>query len=673
MRLTLSVGLAVLAACSGQGGTINGSPAGSNDRRDASVAGDLQGAAYARDVSVVGDLPAVEGQGAVDLPADAPADHGDALAAEAGANVARPICSSDGWCWESLLPQGNDVEAMWASAANDIWVAPRPGPILHWDGATWTSFTLRSGKADTFVSSMWGSGPNNLWAVGTAVMHWDGVAWTAVDLPTSAVFASVWGSSASDVWTVGSSGAVAHFDGRAWSMVDAGSGAGLVTVWAAGPNEVWASGSNTLLHFDGQTWTEVWSPPSPGSWSQGRSLRTLAGTSATDIWGVTDGGYLMHYDGAAWSYVTDSTTRSVEVIRAIAADDVWFFGVGIDHWDGHTWTRQSEAATMLAGWVVGKNWAVAGGTSGRMVVWDGRAWTQMGRQITPSGYCLGITSLWASASDDAWAVGGWGMIFHSDGQGWKVKKSECESGKDERFASVSGSAQDNAWTVGVNGWGTGIAYRWDGSAWQEMALPPSTLSLAAVWTTGPGDVWAVGDSDCLHFDGSAWSRFDVGGASDPVTGVPQLRALWGSGLDDLWAVGARNLVAHWDGTKWTASVVSAAAGFDFDAVWGTSRNDVWVSGESASGGTGIIVHWDGSVWRAVLPASARSVSGIWGASPTDVWTTSCDGSCWLDHWDGTAWHETFEHRENFAAKVFGLASTGDVWAFGEAMILHRRP
>jgi hypothetical protein len=626
--------------------------------------------ADARDVSATAGMQDVDVPSVVDA-ADGQGDAGDAPAAEAGANVAHSICSSDGWCWESLLPQGNDVVSIWASATDDVWVATLPGPILHRNGDDWSSFNLRSGKTDISVFAIWGSGPDSLWAVGTAVAHWDGATWTAVDLPTSAVFASVWGSSANDVWAVGSNGAIAHFDGKAWTMVDAGSDAGLVAVWSAGPSEVWASGGGALLHFDGQVWTAVWSPPGPESGPPTRWLRTLGGASSTDIWGVDNTGFLVHYDGVAWTYVTGSTTRSVNAIHAIAADDVWFFGDGIDHYDGHTWTRVSAAAGGLAGWVLGKNWAVAGGSSGRIYVWDGRALSQMVRQITPSGYCLGINSLWASASDDVWAVGGWGMIFHSDGQGWKVEKSECESGGYDQFASVAGSARDNVWTVGENG--KGIAYRWDGSTWQEIALPQPTNSLAAVWTTGPGDVWAVGKSDRLHFDGGTWSRFDVGGAIDPVTGTPELRGLWGSGPDDLWAVGARNMVAHWDGTIWTASVVSTATGFDFDSVWGTSRNDVWVSGESAYGGTGIIVHWDGSVWRVVLPASPRSVSGIWGASSTDVWTTVCDGNCWLDHWDGATWQKTFPHRENAAVKVFGLASAGDVWAFGSEMILHRRP
>ena len=98
------------------------------------------------------------------------------------------------------------------------------------------------------LHGVWGSGPNDVWAVGDAgILHWDGSAWTAVSSGTTAYLEGVWGSGANDVWAVGDVGTILHWDGSAWTSASSGTTFALFGVWGSGANDVWAVGDGTIL------------------------------------------------------------------------------------------------------------------------------------------------------------------------------------------------------------------------------------------------------------------------------------------------------------------------------------------------------------------------------------------------------------------------------------------
>jgi len=76
---------------------------------------------------------------------------------------------------------------------------------VHWDGSAWTS--VPSGTTD-FLTGVWGSGANDVWAVGGGgtIVHWDGSAWTSASSCARNDLTGVWGSGASAVWAVGGLG-----------------------------------------------------------------------------------------------------------------------------------------------------------------------------------------------------------------------------------------------------------------------------------------------------------------------------------------------------------------------------------------------------------------------------------------------------------------------------------
>jgi hypothetical protein len=230
------------------------------------------------DVGSVPLLGAVSGQGAGD--AWAVGDHG---------TVAR----WDGSTWRSTTA-GTDatLNAVWVDGPDDVWVAANPGTFTHWNGSAWSSGTSY-GKV---VGGLWGSAPNDVWAVGDWIQHYDGKSWSPVATPEGVSLSHVWGSGPNDVWAVGNS--ILHFDGSMWNPSPGAPGGYFYGVWGSGPNDVWAVGQGmSIVHWDGAKWSAL---PSPTKFD----LYAVWGSGPNDVWAVGDNHAVVHFNGHAWSAVT---------------------------------------------------------------------------------------------------------------------------------------------------------------------------------------------------------------------------------------------------------------------------------------------------------------------------------------------------------------------------------
>lgn len=68
-----------------------------------------------------------------------------------------------------------DLRAVWGSSKNDVFAVGNAGVIQHYDGTAWT--TMDSGMSDDEFFGVWGTGPDNVYAVtryGSAILHYDG-------------------------------------------------------------------------------------------------------------------------------------------------------------------------------------------------------------------------------------------------------------------------------------------------------------------------------------------------------------------------------------------------------------------------------------------------------------------------------------------------------------------
>lgn len=300
---------------------------------------------------------------------------------------------------------------------------------------------------------------------------------------------------------------------RQWTRMESGTDATLESVWAGAPSDVYAVGSTStgtvILRYDGRDWTPQAAP-------QGSNLYGVWGSSPSDVFaaGQPSGfddpdGFLLHYDGSGWSEMSgpaaaDANYRSV---WGSSATDVFAVGSFFD-----------------------------ADYQGLIARFDGVSWAKMDL-AAPEG--ISLRDVHGTSSSDVWAVGFTqfpdfpenGLILHYDGASW----TERDVGGDNFiFSGVWASAPNDVFAVG-GGDNSAAVYHYDGQTWSPMVIPP-TVYLHDVWGTSATDVYAVGVSTILHYDGTAWT--EVRHAQ------PRFNGVWGSSPIDVFAVGTNGTIFH---------------------------------------------------------------------------------------------------------------------------------
>jgi hypothetical protein len=202
----------------------------------------------------------------------------------------------------------NDFNAVAAISTNDVWAVGDfwsdavPSVIntimQHWDGATWTNFTMIQPSASSYLFGVTAIATNNVWAVGTyfgasgwqtLVVHYDGISWTTMPtINTNAVDNEL-------------------FDVSAFSSTD---------VWVVGEQSLSNNGTSPLQslaqHWDGATFTTVTSPNLGAAGSDTEILGVNA-LEAGHAVGVGYGNFIfgtMSRAGVAWDLLTGGVSSA---------------------------------------------------------------------------------------------------------------------------------------------------------------------------------------------------------------------------------------------------------------------------------------------------------------------------------------------------------------------------
>lgn len=181
---------------------------------------------------------------------------------------------------EMTIPSGVPlVNWTFGFGPSDIHAVGNEGTLLHYDGNAWSQVTS---PTDQDLWGVWGAASDDVWAVGgtarradiaeATLLHYDGSAWSLAVVPpltpanVAALF-KVWGSGPNDVYAVGDVGTVIHYDGTTWSELLVGASDDLVAVWGTGPDNVVAvggRGNGIVSHWNGSAWRTEFVTPLPG-------------------------------------------------------------------------------------------------------------------------------------------------------------------------------------------------------------------------------------------------------------------------------------------------------------------------------------------------------------------------------------------------------------------------
>ncbi|HEY3357983.1 MAG TPA: hypothetical protein VGQ83_32340 [Polyangia bacterium] len=532
----------------------------------------------------------------------------------------------DGASWSATqLGSGVNGLPLWANSPTDAWAAatitgdPAPYRIHRFNGTAW-SLSLTPPRR---VTALWGTGPNDVFAVGGAtgvpmILHFDGAAWTPMAPPpgfTQPIY-SVFGLSATAVYAGAADSTLLRYDGSAWTAMTVTSlppSSTITALWVAAPDDLWVGASTAdLHHYNGTAWTAF---PSGAP-----SVFRIWGASGSDIYGVSTNGPLIHWDGAAWTQLTTGGGGLYGLWGARSSVYVGGTAGLLLHYAGAGWTAVPPPGsndTFYGAWAAGPSavFAVgnaAGGwpTGGVVLQLNGSAWT---RTVLPTSRTL--RAVWGPAANDAYAVGSGPVngdpptIFHYAAGAWTAMAPPAGFAGELRAVTGSGA------TVVVGG-DAGMFARLEGKDW--VALPaPAAARINGLWAASPTSVYATVDasmdepSRLFRWDGSAWTPLGA------PPGLALLTGVWGTSDANVHLVGGASngvgldaLVGHYDGAtlSW-----GRPSGPGLTAIAGASAFDVYATGSASTSGT--ILHFDGVAWTPMDAGRPRSLNAIAARGP----------------------------------------------------------
>ncbi len=511
----------------------------------------------------------------------------------------------------------------------------------------------------------------------------------------------------SDVYAVGSQtngtglGFLAHYNGTAWTLVHEFPQVA-TRVFAAGGHVYVISGTTTLNHFDGTTWTTE-TIAAPGTDVD----PSITGTSADDVWIAS--GKLYHGGGnQAFTEVALPVVSQVPIaVAAFDADTVAVLaGTSSSQAYVHvrrngTWQSTPRPAprtftngdiymlsatsiyTLLRNGTI--YWSVAHT--------EGTDWRIVDDAQFAYGNRLGagrITQITASVGQGLVGVAG-GRSYHYQGSVWnKPQQPPAETTSlwamspdavysfEQPFASNAvHRLSETAWTWAnqtakgpVDGVEGSVAYAFDHQAGLGVSTPTIWKSTTpGTWTStilptsyvdyfqppfavrANGDVFLFGSSNAngnhiMHWTGSALETTNI-----PDNDTVNLTDMDCADSGPCAAVGNSGLVYTTPGDRNGWAALPGAPAVNLHSVW-VGDGIIAVGGQ-----TGEIAIHDGSQWSSVVLPLPEPVSVISGRSKTDLFallTTQASGGYRLYHFDGTAWTQVRAPADEASSGITGL-------------------
>jgi cysteine-rich repeat protein len=271
-----------------------------------------------------------------------------------------------------------DLEAVWGTAANDVFAVGAAGTILHYDGTSWSQITTAPTPAWDYT---------DIWGVGT------------------------------DVYAVANSGSgsasrLDHFDGTSWSTMKSFVSGDARAVAATSPTDIWVGGANILTNWNGAEWSGNNNCPTTSDGLQASFSSLWADPVTQKVWVANDNQIVCVSNGtASWTHVASVVARRV---WGSAATDVWAvaagtFPVAFRTVNGTTWMPAPEANPIINARSIGGS---AGdvllvGDLGRAMQFNGTSWS-----LSPTGVPFDLADAWGYSKGHAFLVGENGTILY---------------------------------------------------------------------------------------------------------------------------------------------------------------------------------------------------------------------------------------------------------------------
>lgn len=204
---------------------------------------------------------------------------------------------------------------------------------------------------------------------------------------------------------------------------------------------------------------------------------------------------------------------------------------------------------------------------------------------------------------------------------------------DEGLLSVAGRSSHDVWVVGSDAGSGPLVLHWDGNAW-ERRTTGQTGDLWWVHAMENGTVFLGGEGGMIlrSEDGTTFERMTTPSSSVIVFGI------WAAADDDVYAAvgigGGNGALWRWNGAEWSVLTLPGHEGQAVFKVWGTGADDVW-----ACGAGGILYHHDGTAWTRVDSSSTRTLLTVHAIEGEAVAVGGSGSAVMVGPGSDGAWHD----------------------------------
>ena len=600
--------------------------------------------------------------------------------------------AASGWHWESPIPQGNNLRALWGSAGksadqDDLFMGGEAGTLVVGRTTGW-KVQRSPGNGSRTILGMSGylaSGIPQVVAVGMYDLSllYNGSAWSDVspfigtgDGQLTAVWAS---PTAGEFFSVGTTGRLYRVT-RANNLLSYTPEAQGVTtdslfavsgVPGATAPDVYAVGANgRILHrgADGK-----WLIEANGMAAQQlNAVWVGTGALAGDVYAAGDSGIIMRKSAGNWSFERPPTTANLTALWG-AGDELYAAGAKgtllrrkAGAWQLEAVGLTSELISALWGTDRGTatNTVYAVGNLGTILRRERDTWSQVSSRVTQTA----LASVWAASPSEAYAVGTDGLILKHSGVGaagtWKIVPTASMTTLNAVNGYVPAVGDSDVWAVGTEG----TILHQAGSVWVIEGGVLGVAELTGVWV-GADAVVVVGRSGRIYSKIQGNWNIEPGPMGAPIT--DDLFSAWGVGTGDsrvVYAAGAKGIILRKDKNGWTQE----AAGLSSETLVSLVGNAE--EGLTALGNKGSILRRSGGKWttssaRPLTQTGATGIAACTVAKTGDVWGVGTQGvimkrtvSDWVS--------ETSLTAQPFTG--IGCASPDDIFVVGPGgLILHK--
>jgi hypothetical protein len=269
--------------------------------------------------------------------------------------------------------------------------------------------------------SVWGSAPDNVFAVGgplgnggeSLVIRHDGHNLMRLHPGGTETFWWVGGHDASDVWMVGEHGRVVRFDGTTFREQAPGLDVTLWGVWSDAPGSAWIVGgtpgegalapNDVVFHFHDGAYERITLPGTPLN----VALFKVWGTDASNVYAVGEKGTVWHFHQGSWTLETATpplTAGTLFTVHGCGPSRMYAVGgQALLRGDGTTWTRETVAN------LSGANGVNCTGSDVTVVGFGGLKLRNTSGNFEDQSFgepYQDLHATWSDGAGNTWAVGG---------------------------------------------------------------------------------------------------------------------------------------------------------------------------------------------------------------------------------------------------------------------------